>query len=199
MPLTPQDVRSKQFTQTGLGRKGYDEHEVRAFLEEVATELEGVLAARTEAVERLEATQKALITAQQRPEPAPAPAPEPAPPAEDVAVRAARVLALAERTADEHVGQARSEAEQLVSTARERAETMDREADERRRQVIGAIEAQRAELEQRIESLRSFEREYRSRLTAYLQQQLAELHAGGSSDATTAAPGPVDGQRAAGA
>ncbi|MDX6225970.1 MAG: hypothetical protein QOE64_2346, partial [Frankiales bacterium] len=38
MTLTPDDVKSKQFTSTRFGR-GYDEDEVDAFLEEVETEL----------------------------------------------------------------------------------------------------------------------------------------------------------------
>ena len=185
MPMTPEDVRTKTFNPSRLGRKGYDEMEVRGFLAEVATELDGLVVARDEATSRLQATQQALIAAQPR---AGAGAEEPAaevPDVEvsDVAARAARVLALAERTAQEHVSQAQAEAEQLLRAARERAETTDRETDEHRREVIGAVETQRSELEARIESLRSFEREYRSRLGAYLQQQLDELHAGGNGPA----------------
>lgn len=37
------------------------------------------------------------------------------------------------------------------------------------------LAAEREELERRVEDLRAFEREYRTRLIAYLEQQLAEL------------------------
>ncbi|MDP9418186.1 MAG: DivIVA domain-containing protein, partial [Actinomycetota bacterium] len=39
MPLTPQDVATKEFTTTRLGRGGYDEAEVDDFLDEVEAEL----------------------------------------------------------------------------------------------------------------------------------------------------------------
>jgi len=39
MPLTPADVRNKQFSTTRL-RPGYDEEEVDAFLDEVEVELD---------------------------------------------------------------------------------------------------------------------------------------------------------------
>ena len=42
MPLTPEDVRNKQFTTVRL-REGYDEDEVDAFLDEVEAELTRLL------------------------------------------------------------------------------------------------------------------------------------------------------------
>jgi DivIVA domain-containing protein len=42
MPLTPADVRNKQFSTTRL-RPGYDEEEVDAFLDEVETELDRLI------------------------------------------------------------------------------------------------------------------------------------------------------------
>src|SRR5215467_1260155 len=42
MPLTPADVRNKQFSTTRL-RPGYDEEEVDAFLDEVEAELDRLL------------------------------------------------------------------------------------------------------------------------------------------------------------
>src|SRR2546429_274679 len=42
MPLTPEDVRNKQFTTVRL-REGYDEDEVDAFLDEVESELTRLL------------------------------------------------------------------------------------------------------------------------------------------------------------
>ena len=42
MPLTPADVRNKQFSTTRL-RPGYDEEEVDAFLDEVEVELDRLI------------------------------------------------------------------------------------------------------------------------------------------------------------
>ena len=87
------------------------------------------------------------------------------------------ILALAQRTAEEHVAAAREEAEQLRSSARRQAEELKREAEQQRREELGAIEAEHSQLERTIDSLRTFEREYRSRLRAYLDAQLHELDA----------------------
>jgi hypothetical protein len=43
---------------------------------------------------------------------------------------------------------------------------------------MGSLVQQREELERRVDDLRAFEREYRSRLKAYLEGQLRDLEAG---------------------
>jgi vacuolar-type H+-ATPase subunit H len=138
------------------------------------------------------------------PEPQPVPQPQPMPvamsmpPAEDNMDTAARVLALAQQTADQAIADARREAdetvtrarreadeiltkarrqaEQVIGDARARAETLERDAQERHRQAMGSLVQTRDELERKVEELRSFEREYRSRLKLYLENQLAELN-----------------------
>jgi DivIVA domain-containing protein len=100
-----------------------------------------------------------------------------------------RTLVLAQRTADEAVSEAREEAASIVSSARNDAEetartaaaehaavTRQREADH-----AAALSRGRAEhdlLVGKLEELRSFERDYRSRLRAYLHLQLRDLEAG---------------------
>jgi len=113
---------------------------------------------------------------------------------------AARVLALAQQTADQAIADARREAdetlgrarreaddiltkarrqsEQITSDARARAESLERDAQERHRQAMGSLVQSREELERRVDDLRAFEREYRSRLKAYLEGQLRDLEAG---------------------
>ena len=52
-----------------------------------------------------------------------------------------------------------------------------RESDAQARlQVIGTLAHARAELERRIDDLRAFEREYRTRLQTYVEGQLLELY-----------------------
>jgi DivIVA domain-containing protein len=113
---------------------------------------------------------------------------------------AAKVLALAQRTADELVADAKAEADRLLTDARQRAEKIDaeikakvskleaearqkaesieREAAQRKQDVFGALEQECAQLERRRDELRDFEREYRSRLKAYLQSELRKLETG---------------------
>jgi vacuolar-type H+-ATPase subunit H len=139
-----------------------------------------------------------------RHEPEPVRPPEPVMmptrPAEDNMDTAARVLALAQQTADQAIADARREAdetlgrarreaddiltkarrqsEQITSDARARAESLERDAQERHRQAMGSLVQSREELERRVDDLRAFEREYRSRLKAYLEGQLRDLEAG---------------------
>jgi len=226
MPLTPADVRNKQFSTTRL-RPGYDEEEVDAFLDEVEVELDRLIQENEELRAKLaeclrggKSAVSALSSPLAEPEPemmAPEPMmppeperrPEPAMmpmPAEDNMDTAARVLALAQQTADQAIadarreadetlgrarreadeilGKARRQAEQITSDARARAESLERDAQERHRQAMGSLVQQREELERRVDDLRAFEREYRSRLKAYLEGQLRDLEAGAADSGT---------------
>src|SRR5580693_2998599 len=209
MPLTPADVRNKQFSTTRL-RPGYDEEEVDAFLDEVEAELDRLIQENEELRAKLaevlrggkvpalnaphaEAPADLMPVEPPRHEPEPVRPPEPVMmptrPAEDNMDTAARVLALAQQTADQAIADARREAdetltkarrqsEQITSDARARAESLERDAQERHRQAMGSLVQSREELERRVDDLRAFEREYRSRLKAYMEGQLRDLEAG---------------------
>jgi len=106
---------------------------------------------------------------------------------------AARVLSLAQQTADHAIAAARREADatlgrarreadnvltiakrqamQITGDARDRAECLERDAQERHRQAMGSLVQNREELECRIDDLRAFEREYHSRLKAYVESE----------------------------
>ena len=125
---------------------------------------------------------------------------------EDNMDTAARVLSLAQQTADQAIADARREAdetlgrarreaddvltkarrqaEQITGDARARAESLERDAQERHRQAMGSLVQTREELERRVDDLRAFEREYRSRLKAYLEGQLRDLEAGVTDSGT---------------
>jgi DivIVA domain-containing protein len=226
MPLTPADVRNKQFSTTRL-RPGYDEEEVDAFLDEVEVELDRLIQENEELRSKLAESLRGgrpAVSALNAPLADPEPemlAPEPmlAEPepvrrhepvmsmhSEDNMDTAARVLALAQQTADQAIadarreadetlgrarreaddilGKARRQAEQITSDARARAESLERDAQERHRQAMGSLVQQREELERRVDDLRAFEREYRSRLKAYLEGQLRDLEAGAADSGT---------------
>jgi cell division septum initiation protein DivIVA len=96
-------------------------------------------------------------------------------------------LGRARREADDILGKARRQAEQVTSDARAHAESLERDAQERHRQAMGSLVRQREELERRVDDLRAFEREYRGRLKAYLEGQLRDLEAGGADNDVFAA------------
>ena len=238
MPLTPADVRNKQFSTTRL-RPGYDEEEVDAFLDEVEAELDRLIQEneelRSKLAEVLRGGGKPAMAlssplsdprpdtmapepmeqqSMRRPEPMMMEQPPPRPyQAEDNMDTAARVLSLAQQTADQAIADARREAdetlgrarreadevltkarrqaEQITGDARARAESLERDAQERHRQAMGSLVTQREELERRVDDLRAFEREYRSRLKAYLEGQLRDLEAGVSDSGTFPAMPPA--------
>ena len=219
MPLMPADVRNKQFATTRL-RPGYDEEEVDTFLDEVETELERLLQEnqelRAKLAERLgdgTPASAALSSALTGPDPdrmaaepvlpgpqrTPVPALMGMPGQEPNMGTVARVLVLAQQTADqaladarreagetlgrarraadEILGTARSQAEQIASDARSVAESLQRDAQERYHQAMGSLVHEREELERRVDDLRAFERDCRGRLKAYLEGQLRDLEA----------------------
>jgi DivIVA domain-containing protein len=143
------------------------------------------------------------------PEPTPAPAPAVVAPPETIKVTtvadassaAARLLEIATRNADELVGEAKDQADKVIgeartkaerleseskvkadrleSDARTRSQMLDSETAERRQQLFGDLEKEKEKLNAEVENLRSFEREYRSRLKSYFQQQLSALDGSG--------------------
>jgi DivIVA domain-containing protein len=90
---------------------------------------------------------------------------------------AAGMLALAQKLHDEYVRNGEQQRDRIVGDAREHAARLIREAEEKQRQTLGSLEQERSLLERKIDELRAFEREYRSRLKSYLEGQLRELEA----------------------
>ena len=87
----------------------------------------------------------------------------------DARREADETLGRARREADEVLTKARRQAEQITGDARARAESLERDAQERHRQAMGSLVQTRKDFERRVDDLRAFEREYRSRLKAYLE------------------------------
>jgi DivIVA domain-containing protein len=295
MPLTPAEVHNVAFKKPPIGKRGYDEEEVDAFLDIVEVELarlieenndlrarsngagvdagappatapadDGRLEALTnelnaareenqrmqghigeleralsqgkngaqqqvvqlqqqlaqteqqlaESRQQLEQAQQAVAEAQAKAQAAPAQAESGSPNMEHHA-QAVQVLALAQQTADQHLAQSKAEAERLLSEAQtnsentissaqeqarkhvEDAETRARqldeesnsratrtvqEAEQRAATITAQFEQRKAALERRVEELRTFEREYRTRLKSYLESQLRDLDASGNAE-----------------
>ncbi|HLS63268.1 MAG TPA: DivIVA domain-containing protein [Ruania sp.] len=90
------------------------------------------------------------------------------------------MLQLAQRLHDEYVNNGKTEADRLVSEARVEGERLTREADEQRNRTLNQLESERSLLERKIDELRVFERDYRTRLKSYLEGLLSDVEGRGS-------------------
>jgi DivIVA domain-containing protein len=271
MPLTPADVHNVAFSKPPIGKRGYNEDEVDAFLDLVEAELARLIEENDDLREqvgqleqRLGNAQADLEEARSRPPaglgPVPStqqmqrqvePPPPPMPPrgmepmrgmgpgpepdyrgggdtGGDHHVQAAKVLGLAQEMADRLTAEAKSEADTMLSDARNkseqllsdaraksdglvndarsraetmlndartRAETLERQsrdkaaqlvgdAERKQTEIIGSITRDKSVLEKKIDELRTFEREYRTRLKTYLESQLRDLEGRGTAAPT---------------
>ena len=222
MPLTPADVHNVAFKKPPIGKRGYDEEEVDAFLDEVERELARLIEENNELraqAERGGGGGRPIVAG---------PGSDPCLAQENVELKtqldrlnreksaaeqaaramqaeleqiraqggpvntgdgeqqALRVLMMAQRTADDHVADARREADKLLSDARTKSEevtrearakadALERDARQRHQEAMGGLDAKRTALQKHIEELKQFEREYRTRLKAYLESQLRDL------------------------
>jgi DivIVA domain-containing protein len=144
MPLTPADVHNVAFSKPPIGKRGYNEDEVDAFLDLVETELARLLEENADLRQRVSELDTELVSARSgivqtqaiplyQPEPAPAPVVHTTVSSddgitEDQALKAARVLSLAQDTADRLTGSARAEADKILGEAQASADQMVSEA-----------------------------------------------------------------------
>ncbi len=114
-------------------------------------------------------------------------------------------LSKARSEADGAVSKAKAEADSTLGAAQRKAASVDQDVAARIKDAIGDLDERRRDLEVRIDELRSFEREYRTRLKAYLETQLRDLDsrqgsddggAGVPADARAAAVGLTPGSAA---
>jgi DivIVA domain-containing protein len=168
MPLTPADVHNVAFSKPPIGKRGYNEDEVDAFLDLVENELTRLIEENADLRQRVAELEQELSSAhagggvsqpqalvyevevETAPPPQPvyeAPPAAPAPTAqqnEDSALRAAKVLSLAQETADRLTSTAKAESEKLLADARAQADAMV--SDARKTAEITVTEArQRAD------------------------------------------------------
>lgn len=311
MPLTPAEVHNVAFKKPPIGKRGYDEEEVDAFLDIVEVELarlieenndlrsggagstqpaaaprqvdadngaelasaqeeNGRLQSRVGELERtlnqgkngsqqqivqlqgqlaqtekqlaenrkqLEQAQQNLAAAQkaadaQKASPASqqkgGDTPAPAVTTAEHHTQAVQMLALAQQTADQHLAQSKAEAERMVSEAQAnasatvadatdkstrqiadaegrakklneestaRASQTVQDAEQRAATITAQFEQRKAALERRVEELRTFEREYRTRLKSYLESQLRDLDASGKAEPANSAGEYADAQQ----
>ncbi|HEX8004260.1 MAG TPA: DivIVA domain-containing protein [Mycobacteriales bacterium] len=176
MPVRPEDIQNKKFKVVrGIG-KGYDEVEVDSFLDEIEVELSRVIEENESLRQRLDAALSA---------------PSAPPVTSEAEVMLRRTLLLAQRTADDTVAEAKTEAERMVTEARQTSTALVEAARAEAAAMTTDLERRRQALEQHIEGLRAFEREYRTRLKAYLESQLRDLDGRGAPAETPPAAPPA--------
>jgi DivIVA domain-containing protein len=191
--LTAEDILNKKFSATKF-REGYDVEEVDDFLDEVVRTLTAVqeesedLRSKLASSERRVAELSRNEAAQQsapKPEAA-APAPQPAaaapldkPHAEPES--ATGMLQLAQKLHDDYVRSGQEEGDRLISEAKTEGSRIVREAEETSHRTLSQLEQERSLLERKIDELRLFERDYRTRLKSFLQNLLGDLDARGSA------------------
>jgi len=136
-----------------------------------------------EAREKAEAEAKAAEASKKKDvQPAAPVAAAPAAPAASTpsAESAAGLLAMAQQMHDRHVAEGQAQKDKIIAEAQIEASSLVNDAQEKSRKILGALEQQRSVLERKVEQLRGFERDYRSRLKAYIEGQLRDLDARGS-------------------
>jgi len=202
MPLTPADVHNVAFKKPSIGKRGYDEDEVDAFLDVVEAELARLIEENAGLSSRV-ADYEAGGTPAPRSEPA-ATAPTAPVSSDNGHTQAARLLGLAQETADRLTAEAKAESDKVLADAkshseallsdattraeaaerdsRVKAEALDQEAKARYDDVLGRLSSERVGLEKKIDELRSYEREYRGRLKSWISEQLAQLESDGSRE-----------------
>lgn len=209
--LTADDVLNKKFQATkfreGYDQDEVDDFldEVVNTLRAVAAEnddLKSKLAAAERRIAELSrgegggftAPEPVVAEAPPAPEPEPEPAPEPAPvvaapvAAAPVAQQrlsepesATGMLQLAQKLHDDYVRSGQEEGERIIGDAKNQATRIVREAEETSNRTLAQLEQERSLLERKIDELRVFERDYRTRLKSYLENLLGDLDARGSS------------------
>ena len=194
--LTADDVLNKKFQATKF-REGYEQDEVDEFLDEVVEAMRQLEAENADLKAKLEAANRRVAQLGEGASIPAAPASpvspvqaEPAMPMPAVSAgesgaqgpaAASGMLELAQRLHDEHVANGKAEGERIVTEARSTGEQIVREAEDQRNRTLAQLEKERANLEHKIDELRRFESDYRTRLKSYLQNLLANVEDGGES------------------
>jgi DivIVA domain-containing protein len=214
VPLTPADIHNMEFGKATLGKRGYDEEQVDVLLDEVSREMirlleendvlqrragrpaeqpavsdgtaEAEFTALAAALDRARrdcdrAEQNARQLRDRLAQVRRAAAAEP-----PAIVLDERVLAMAQRTADDHLqdadqqshkllAEAQQRCERLVREARTAADDVERSAQRRHSEASAALQDRRAGLLREIGELTQFAEDYRAALESSMVRQQQHL------------------------
>src|SRR5690606_39438444 len=91
------------------------------------------------------------------------------------------MLQLAQKLHDDYVRSGQEEGDRLIAEAKTEGARIVRDAEETSHRTLSQLEQERSLLERKIDELRLFERDYRTRLKSFLQNLLGDLDARGSA------------------
>jgi DivIVA domain-containing protein len=109
----------------------------------------------------------------------------------DAMAEAERIKTESTAAAEQLRSESSAEAERLVREAQERSGALDTETENKRAEMFGELELAQSKLQAKVDDLRSHEREYRSRLTAYHEAQVRKLRSGELDDLEPLATPPA--------
>jgi DivIVA domain-containing protein len=197
--LTPAELQAVTFRRAPLGRRGFDEDQVRAFLSQVEQELVRVLNEKAAMEHEVGRLRDRIAGSPQGVAPVQA---------EDAHLQAVRILSKAQETADHYVADAQRYSQELAEEARRGRDEILAEAkaravlvlDEAHRQASSAAEQikaspdhlsgdERRDLEREVAYLRTFSDVYRTHLRTYLEALLRNVEEWEHSERTSL-PGP---------
>jgi TolA-binding protein len=112
------------------------------------------------------------------------------------------LLQLARRLHEEHVREGMEKRDALIAEGHSTAARVVSDAQQAQQAQLAGLEQEKQNLERKIDELRSFEKEYREKLRAYIEGQLHELETSnalttGSAQAAVATPQYQEAQAAA--
>ncbi|SOD74315.1 DivIVA domain-containing protein [Jatrophihabitans sp. GAS493] len=95
---------------------------------------------------------------------------------------ASQTVNSARAQSEQHVAEAQATAKKLNEDSTAKAQQTVSDAEQRAATITAQFEQRKEALERRVEQLRTFEREYRTRLKSYLESQLRDLDASGRAE-----------------
>jgi len=186
MALTAEDIVNKRFQSTKF-REGYDQDEVDDFLDEVVVEMRRVLAENEDLTQKLAASEARIAELQRSGGSQSSVGFSPLPSSGDDVVEAENannLLQLARRLHEEHVREGIQKRDELIAEGHAQAARIVQEAETEHAAAQERLNAERQAAQSEIDELKSFEREYRSSLKAFINQQLQGLESSSQPDAT---------------
>ena len=162
MAITPADIQAQTFSEA---KRGYDPAEVDVFLEQLASEVDAMLAKIVDLKNRLDASEQKLAEAQAQLAAAPSQATVAAP----VPVQQPASMGASERQISAALIAAQQTADAIVAEAQQNAEHICNEADAKARDVIRqALQEKQEELKE-IDRLKASREEFKDEYLKLLQ------------------------------
>lgn len=189
MALTPEDIVNKRFQSTKF-REGYDQDEVDDFLDEVVVEMRRVQEENNQLKTELQAAEARIAELQRAGASGGSAAPVPTASLDDPidAEGTTNLLQLARRLHEEHVREGIAKRDELIAEGHSQAARIVSEAETEHQRRIAEYKREQQAIENKVDALREFERDYRDSLRGFIEGQLSTLEHTGIE---TAKPAPV--------